>query len=116
MAHEFQPMPILRSLSFNRRRKRNADRNADLGAPTTAPVQHPCDVSEATDSTHEAVDEDGMGDEMSECSVEQEFGPTRPFAGKVLKRHEHLGNWGKRWLELDEVLGILYIYRSAPRH
>jgi len=35
-----------------------------------------------------------------------------PLSGKVLKRHLSSRGWGKRILEMDDSLGILYVYRT----
>ena len=39
-------------------------------------------------------------------------GQQRPMSGKVLKRHRTSMGWGKRILEFDNDLGILYVYKS----
>ena len=36
----------------------------------------------------------------------------RPMSGKMLKKHASSPGWGKRILELDNDLGILYVYKS----
>jgi len=80
---------MLRSLSFSRRRSKSS---RDPSARSTSKS----DVTKGRD-------EDDAADDAP--------GPLQPLSSQVLKRNRGMG-WSKRWLEVDDTLGILYIYRS----
>ena len=108
-------MGVVRSLSFSRRRNKG-------GTSKSAAPSMPDDDTE--DRTEPANSEEGGSGGDPEGDYMVPDGPLQPLGSKVLKKHHNtMKGWGSRYLELEDAIGVMYVFdsekdqqRRTPKH